>query len=541
VDQEYEEKITGIDNSSQIDQEGTPSSSSYSSESTPASSPPVVVPTERSRRSCRVDSNTLNRTRHGIQSRIECEYCVDDGTTHFRASEPSIRVHEECKQIVLTGAFPQRHCKEGVLVEIIRDPEDSARMVFARYEIGSVAVFNSIKSGGRIFVPPDPTSGSFPSLSLPAVLLPCGDPSDLFKEVGSAIAEFVDLGYEQVRLVSAFVLASWFPDCFEAAPYLWVVGPLGSGKTKLLKLLWCLCRRGLIAGDVRSGSLYKLVDACAPTLIIDELDQGSAGASTELLRLLRTGSVPGVPTFRNGRQYSTYGLKVIASRQPISDAALLSRGVIISMLPSGDDTAPLDEAAMQRLEKVYQAKLCVFRFENYDVVRNHCKSTSRLYGLSGRMRQIGLALTAPFGEHHQCLSVLHEILGEHEDEDLVERSLEPEWLVAELLLEKCHEGSRNRGFTSGILVGEVATQVNWKLENQGEHLTLSPKKVGLVLKSLGLRTNRLGRSGRGLIFSTALEREIHEVAARLGIVPSTWRFGDPVCDLCERLRRHKLL
>src|SRR5215470_9767410 len=92
----------------------------------------------------------------------------------------------------------------------------------------------------------------------------------LLAEISSTVSKFVKLRKQQLLIVACFVLASWFPDCFEAAPYLWVVGPLGSAKTKLLRLLWCMCRRGLIARDLRSASVYKLVDAWHPTLIASE-------------------------------------------------------------------------------------------------------------------------------------------------------------------------------------------------------------------------------------------------------------------------------
>ena len=228
-----------------------------------------------------------------------------DGTRYRSSRGSSIGIHEGCRnQTVVTGASPQAHLEAGVLVEIIRDPENPSRMAFLHWKNGKATILHEIRHEGRIFVPPDPTSNSFPDLSLPNELLPCGDPPELLAEISSTISSFVKLLPDQLRIVVACVLASWFPDCFEAAPYLWVVGPFGSAKTKLLKLLKCLCRRGLIAGDLRSGSIYKLVDTWNPTLLIDELDLGNSRASGELLRMLRTGSMPGVPTVRNGIRYS---------------------------------------------------------------------------------------------------------------------------------------------------------------------------------------------------------------------------------------------
>ena len=183
-------------------------------------------------------------------------------------------------------------------------------------------------------MPPAPASKFFHDLSLPTQLEACGVPSELFREIISALSVFVKIQPEKLRLAAAIALASWFPDCFEAAPYLWITGPLGSGKTKLLKFLWCICRRGLLVGDVRAGSVYQLLDAWKPTLLVDELELESSGTNAELLRLLRSGSVPGTPTVRNGKRFSTYGIKIFSSRQPLGDAALSSRGLIVSMSPT---------------------------------------------------------------------------------------------------------------------------------------------------------------------------------------------------------------
>jgi hypothetical protein len=63
----------------------------------------------------------------------------------------------------------------------------------------------------------------------------------------------------------------------------------------------------------------------------------------------------------------------------------------------------------------------------------------------------------------------------------------------------------------------------------------------MVLKALGLRTSRLGRSGRGFTLTSALKRKIHEIAAELGIDRRTLAtmfalqidYGGAECDLCE--------
>jgi hypothetical protein len=465
------------------------------------------------------------------------------GSLYHPTRDSIAGIHEErCKQkIVVTGTFRTRQSESGVLVETIRDPENPERLIFLRWENGSATIFHHIEREGRIFLPPDPTSRSFPLLSLPDGLLPCGNPAELLAEICCLISKFVRLGHEQLLVVASFVLASWFPDCFEAAPYLWVVGPFGSAKTTLLKLLSCLCRRGLIAGDLRAGSLYKLTDTWDPTLILDEFELGNSRADAELRRLLRSGSVPGVPAFRNGQRFSTYGLKVIGSREPIGDPALLSRGPIVSLLPADDDLLPLDEAAMQQIAREYQAMLLTFRLKNHLAVKNFRMPPNALQGLSGRTKQIARALTAPLLGDPESTEKVLAILVEYDEESLIERSLEPEWLVAESLFDLVHEGLDTGRVASEILMGGVAAHVNKKLADHGEDFRLKARRAGQVVKGLGLRTKRLGRWGRGLSLTSSVKRKIHEIARQLGfdrraIVPFSaleHGYGGPPCSLCE--------
>jgi hypothetical protein len=76
---------------------------------------------------------------------------------------------------------------------------------------------------------------------------------------------------------------------------------------------------------------------------------------------------------------------------------------------------------------------------------------------------------------------------------------------------------------------------------QSEGLRFTAKKAGLVLKSLGLRTVRLGSWGRGFMLTSGFQRKIHEIARQLGIdrrcivqVPDGEEgYGGAPCPLCE--------
>ena len=393
----------------------------------------------------------------------------------------------------------------------------------------------SIEHAGMVYVPPDPMEGLHSQINLPNGVRPCREPAALIADIVDTLGKFIEADRELLVLLASVVFCSWFPDCFEAAPYVWIVGPLGSAKTKLLRLLSCMCRRALLVGDVRAGSLYTLTDSYNPTLLIDELDLDDRN-SVDMLRLLRTGTVAGVPAVRNGKLFSTHGLKIVASREVPRDAPLLSRCVVVSMLPSGDETQPLDDVAMRQIAQRFQPEMLMFRFANHSRVKSFRLPSNVLEDFTPRMKQIALALVAPILRHTESESIVMSALRERDRAAKIERALEPEWLAEETLFGLIHESS-----VHSILVGGVAASINEKLEFRGEGFRISARKIGSVLKSLGLRTEALGSLGRGLLFTPAMRRQIHAVARHLGISRRTIAtsgglesgYGGRRCLLCE--------
>ena len=440
--------------------------------------------------------------------------------------------------MVVSGVFPSHLLPGEPLVETVRDPNDPACFVFLRWQNGIASMVPSIEHTGTLYVPPESIQASHSQIILPDNVRPCRGPAALIADIVETLAKFIEADRELLVLLASVVLYSWFPDCFEAVPYIWIVGPLGSAKTKLLRLLSCLCRRALLIGDVRSGLLYALTDHFNPTLLIDELDLDNSSRSADVLRLLRSGSVAGVPAGRNGKLFATYGMKIIASREVPRDAPLLSRCVVVSMLPSGNETQPFDDIAIRQIAQRFQPELLMFRFTNYSTVKSFRLPSRTLQDFTPRMKQLALALVAPIQDDTESASVVLSALRERDRDSELERALEPEWLAATILFELIHEGPLH-----SILVGGIASSINEKLKFRGEGFRISARKVGAVLKSLGLRTESLGCLGRGLLFAPAMNKQIHTVARRLGVSRRTIAtpqgleagYGGRRCLMCEEL------
>jgi hypothetical protein len=208
---------------------------------------------------------------------------------------------------------------DGTLIETVRDQQKRDVFRLLVYKDQKLSIVNRFEHDGYIFVPRAIDRNLAQYLRLSTGVSPCGQPQELLPELVATIRECVDLPDHDLQVISAFVLCSWFPDRLQIAPYLWLVGPLSSGKTTILKLLQALCRRAFLVGDLTPASLYQLPNLLSPTLLIDENDLGDSLVSATIRHLLRIGNTPGMPVIRNGRTFDTYCVKILASREPPSD------------------------------------------------------------------------------------------------------------------------------------------------------------------------------------------------------------------------------
>jgi hypothetical protein len=468
------------------------------------------------------------------------ELYLPDGSRYQRNADSASRGFEN---VIVTGTLELdqdgRHPRR--LVETIRDPADPDRFVFLDWCDGEYTIVPQIEYRGRIYVPPSQSAGLVSHLTIPGAVRPCGRLNVLLSDLRATIREFMEISDRNILLIQSFILANWFPDLFNSVPYLWLIGPPGSAKTTLLRLLSCVCRRALLVGDIRAAALYQLVDSLDTTLFIDELEVSGSRVDWDILRLLRTGSTHGIPVVRNGRIYSTFGFKVICSRQLPEDMALTSRAIAVSILPSLKELKPFTGEEMRRIAEEFQPRLMMFRLMHYPAVRNSRMQTCNLDDMTPRGRQLSRVLAAPLEGNEQAQSDLIALLQEYDRETRIERLLEPEWLGVEALFGICHEQLPYGGRVGEMLMGGVADQINSTLKYRGEDTRLTARKAGAILKSLGIKSESLGNLGRGVRFTQPFRRTIHELARQLGIDRShiatlaglDHGYGGVSCPLCE--------
>lgn len=126
------------------------------------------------------------------------------------------------------------------------------------------------------------------------------------------------------------------------------------------------------------------------------------------------------------------------------------------------------------------------------------------------MRDLTRALAAPLFGQQRVEQQLFEDLQPQNREAKLSLHGEPEWVVATALFAEAHHGGV---FT----VGDLTIEVNERLGKIGETYLLTPKAVGNYLRSFGFCPFKLGSIGRGLRITQQLARQVHKLAADLGI------------------------
>jgi hypothetical protein len=421
---------------------------------------------------------------------------------------------------------------DGRMVDLVRSIRQPSNLGFLVWQDGNIRLTSHIEYNGELLVVPkvDPTVMS--ALRLPTMAKPCPEIGELFMLMMNHIETYVDITAEYSFLIAAFVLSTWFSDRLSVVPYLSICGPPESGKTVLMRLLHCLCRRAMHASTITPASLYRSAAQVRPTLLIDEADFGKDRTSRDVERLLRGGNRQGSRVLCNGKAFENFGPKVIASRVPLEDAALVSRNINIVMTPSDRDVPFLDSDAEEKLSDELQPKLEMFRLLHYG--KGVASQHSGFLKFPPRLRDNARALAAGMLGNEELQQRLAGALESQVHSMQFDRFSEPEWVVMLALFGLYHFWNGDR------YVHELTEETNRILRENGEACLYSPKRVGrIVNKSLGFPTRRQGEGYR--VELTLAGRKIHSVAKAMGIKRADihhWRSvksglaGEP-CSLCS--------
>ena len=241
-----------------------------------------------------------------------------------------METHDEPKQkrIVPTASAV---LDDGTIVEMVFRP-DLRRTLFAISTAGRWTLQDAIDIGPDTkFVPFSPNNNLIKN---EVVLLPSepqiyGSEAQLLADIRAFIHRYVDFSELFENVATYYVLLTWLYDAFNELPYLRLRGDYGSGKTRALLTIGSLCYKGFFASGASTVSpIFHTLDAFRGTLIFDEADFRFSDERAEIVKILNSGNVSGLPVLRtmmnrqrefNPQAFQVFGPKIVATRGSYDD------------------------------------------------------------------------------------------------------------------------------------------------------------------------------------------------------------------------------
>ncbi len=186
----------------------------------------------------------------------------------------------------------------------------------------------SIDSAGKADIQGEPV--------LFAEIEPWPDPVDGILLIGELVftcRRYLTLPEHTDTLIALWIVFTHAIESMNVAPILAITSPeKRCGKTTLITLLGRLARQPLPSSNITAASLFRVIEACAPSLLIDEADTFLRG-SDELRGVINSGHtrdtsyvIRTVGDDHEPRRFSTWGAKAIALigklKDPLADRSI---------------------------------------------------------------------------------------------------------------------------------------------------------------------------------------------------------------------------
>lgn len=301
----------------------------------------------------------------------------------------------EAKQVVFADLL------DGRLIEQV------AGRTFAVYDSrrGEVTYQHNVECDAGVYTPLEDDFVLKGGLFLPERLIEYGDDATLDAEIEACIDRYSDVSARERKLSGKYVRLSYIADKLNEISYFRATGERGSGKSRYICAVGMLCLRPILVTSPSAASLYRMMDAYQPTLIIDECNFAEGSEDTAaLLQILNCGfqRLTNIPRMDKGtdgrmtlRMFSAFGPKLIGSLKLSDSSAFESRCVAVKLQKTARKDIPfrLTDRMLRDFAEL-RAKLYLWRLRNwsrdYEQALDDAESELKGYQIEPRFVQIAI-------------------------------------------------------------------------------------------------------------------------------------------------------
>ncbi|MEQ8677157.1 MAG: CHC2 zinc finger domain-containing protein [Aggregatilineales bacterium] len=243
-------------------------------------------------------------------------------------------------------------------------------------------------------------------------------PGEIFNGIHDLFKRYVDFRSDiESRILSLWVVGTYFYQMFPAYPYLALNGPKNSGKSTVLRVLQPLAFNMISTSDPTGASMFRLIHYTSCTVGIDEAERyhnPRDPGMQQIRQLLNSGYKQGMPAIRitgedmKPQAFDVYSPKILAAIMGLEDI-LASRCIAIPMRRT-DKKMPafppdFDGAGIRH--QLYTLALTYFKSIHGNYFQR--PELHKLHNRSGELWSPLVALAAFFEEEGQVEGLLDAI------------------------------------------------------------------------------------------------------------------------------------
>jgi hypothetical protein len=416
------------------------------------------------------------------------------------------RARETVRSQIFGKVFPH------LVIEAVRDLTCPDQLRLHMWNGRNAKTASNAVCCGCTYTPAPIPRGLPRAIRFPGPSKSFGSATQLFASMSRLLDRYANLPVGTRGIVVAFALASWFVDSLSVAPLLHLLGP-DNEIARVLRLLGCLCRRPVLLNDLDVAALGTLPSELNPTLLLNQRELGR-----RLTHVLLASNDRHFRVARGKGEIHALGAKAFASTPEFANEG----GVRISLHPVQELLPTLTDAEDREIAEEFQPKLLRYRLVQYPRV-SQVRIDTRDF-VPG-MREEVRAWLAPICDCPSLYKDVADFLLQQNREAEGNRMCDDRCVVAEAALFFCH-----RPDTGHFFVGELAGMANALLSGRHDERILSDKKVGLLLRLLGIQGKRTVQ-GYKVSLTEAIRQQIHRVAEAYGVAAA--RDGVVRCGNCK--------
>jgi len=245
------------------------------------------------------------------------------------------------------------------LIEAVADSKGPNQLAFCTSDGKATGIRRAVQHHGCIYIPQDLGPGLGKAVGFPTDSFDFGSPAELVSDLKLFFSKYAELDARTANVLSAFALATWFIDCFEVAPVLYLHGP-DHEVSVVMRVLSCICYHPVLLSDLDITALRTLPAGLRVTLLIN---QGDLGRQVEkaLLASTRRHFV-----WARGKQpMDFFGAHVLRCDSPAGQI-----GLSVWINPTRLHFPNFTEAQERAMAGQFQSRLLAYRMSCHARVRN---------------------------------------------------------------------------------------------------------------------------------------------------------------------------